>query len=124
MKRGKRRVFIRPRADVDIDAAFGHLSEGSPDAAARFLDALQDALVMLSALPEIGTPCEFSSGALQGLRMWRVAGFEVWLIFYGASSERIDIVRILHGSRDVEAVVCVCPGYCVQGIGTALRCER
>ena len=121
MKRGKRRVFIRPRADVDIDAAFGHLSEGSPDAAARFLDALQDALVMLSALPEIGTPCEFSSGALQGLRMWRVAGFEVWLIFYGASSERIDIVRILHGSRDVEAVLDGEGPWCVYARGIACK---
>ena len=58
---------------------------------------------MLSALPQIGTPCEFASGALHDLRMWRVPGFEVWLIFYGAGSERIDIVRALHGSREIGA---------------------
>jgi toxin ParE1/3/4 len=36
--------------------------------------------------------------------MWRVRGFERYLIFYRPTDDGIDVVRVLHGSRDIESL--------------------
>jgi toxin ParE1/3/4 len=40
---------------------------------------------------------------LHGLRSWRMRGFESWLVFYRVTEEAVEIVRVLHGARDLEA---------------------
>jgi len=37
-------------------------------------------------------------------RVFRVRGFEKVLIFYRPSRQRIEILRVLHGSQDLEAL--------------------
>jgi plasmid stabilization system protein ParE len=39
-----------------------------------------------------------------GLRRWRVRGFENFMIFYHPLSNGIEIVRVLHGARDIESL--------------------
>ena len=42
---------------------------------------------------------------LEGLRKWSVKGFEKHLIFYLSVDNYIEIVRILHAARDIEAIL-------------------
>jgi plasmid stabilization system protein ParE len=39
-----------------------------------------------------------------GLRYWPVPGFERYLVFYVPTSARIDVVRVMHGARDLDLV--------------------
>ncbi len=38
------------------------------------------------------------------VKVWPVKGFENFLIFYTISEGSIDVIRVLHGSRDIESV--------------------
>lgn len=55
-------------------------------------------------MPFIGSPRRFRSSRIRDLRQWPVSGFEEFLIFYRVTSDRVDIHRILHGKRDLEAI--------------------
>jgi plasmid stabilization system protein ParE len=41
---------------------------------------------------------------LKSLRVFRVAGFERMLILYRPLPEGIEILRVVHGSRNIEAL--------------------
>ncbi len=47
----------------------------------------------------------FDSPALSGLRMWPVPHFEHWLIFYIPTDTAVQIVRVLHGARDLPTIL-------------------
>jgi toxin ParE1/3/4 len=38
------------------------------------------------------------------MRVWRVEGFERYLILYRSVENRIDIVRVLHTARDFPTI--------------------
>jgi plasmid stabilization system protein ParE len=42
---------------------------------------------------------------LQNLRSWPVTGFEAIRIYYALEEEAIQVVRILHGKRDVRRIL-------------------
>ena len=98
------RVSITPAADRDIDDLFGYIAQENLDAAVRFLDALHAAFNRLAEMPEIGTPQEFENPLLAELRMWPIKGFDRHLIFYRTRPDRVEIVRVLYASRDIEAL--------------------
>jgi plasmid stabilization system protein ParE len=53
----------------------------------------------------MGWRCKFADPRLKGVRVFRVsAPFEEHLIFYRLRGKRIEILRLLHGSQDVEAL--------------------
>lgn len=41
---------------------------------------------------------------LEGMRRFRVKGFENFLVFYLPGREGIDVVRVLHGARDIVSI--------------------
>lgn len=52
--------------------------------------------------PRAGSPGRFGSSRARGIRFWPLRGFESYLVFYRVDEDDIDVVRILHGARDVE----------------------
>jgi len=56
-------------------------------------------------MPQMGTPRQFRNSRLIGLRMWRVPGFEKHLIFYRVTEGGIEVVRVLHGARDIQRIL-------------------
>ncbi len=58
---------------------------------------------MLADMPGMGAPREH--GGLKGLRMWPVRGFERHLIFYRPIEDGIEVIRVLHASRDLEGLL-------------------
>lgn len=65
---------------------------------------LQDSLEQIAQFPEIGRSREFSDKRFQNVRMWHVIKFEKYLIFYEEMNDRIEVIRVLHGSRDIDAL--------------------
>ncbi len=96
---------IQPLADRDLDDHVQYLREREPAAALRFIDAVFDTFETLSENPEIGAPRPFDSPALAGLRLWPVPGFERWFVFYIPADTTVQIVRVLHGARDLPTIL-------------------
>lgn len=56
----------------------------------------------LSDFPASGTLVRYKQRRLEGCRFILVSQFEKLLIFYQLLPDHIEIVRILHGARDLE----------------------
>ena len=56
-------------------------------------------------MPLVGSECEYLNLRLHGLRMWPVHNFGHYLIFYRVLDDTIQIVRVLHSSRDIEGII-------------------
>lgn len=53
----------------------------------------------------IGAAYPLQNPRLQGLRKWMVKGFKKYLIFYLDREDTIEIVRLVHATRDLESVL-------------------
>ncbi|WP_017747469.1 type II toxin-antitoxin system RelE/ParE family toxin [Scytonema hofmannii] len=76
------RIFITPKANLDIDDLFNYIAQNNPDAALRFFDATRNTIAKLAQTPGLGSIYYVNTPRLQGLRKWGVKGFEKSLIFY------------------------------------------
>ena len=96
---------IKPRADSDIEDYAGHLARNvSLDVAVRFLAAADEAFSLLASQPNIGWHARLRTPALGTLRMFRVSGLERMLILYRPVEDGVDILRLVHGSRKLQAL--------------------
>ncbi len=58
---------------------------------------------MLARQPETGLATMTTRAELQRIRRFPIGdGFEKILVFYFPLHDRVDLVRVVHGSRDVE----------------------
>jgi toxin ParE1/3/4 len=73
----------------------------NPGVAVRFVEAFKSSVELLSRMPEIGR-ARPDLGAPE-TRSWRVKGFRKYLIFYEAFPDRVRLLRVLHGARDLQA---------------------
>ena len=89
-------------ADIHLFMALNN-----PDAAERFLAALQLSFNTLAQWPEVGARYQSNRAELSALRFWPVRRFTNYLIFYRVSGtpKRLHIVRVLHGARDMPTVL-------------------
>lgn len=92
----------QPAVEDDLLDAFVHIGLESPAAADRFLVAAERTFRELRDEPGLGRRRDFSESHLADLRSWRIRGFENWLIFYRPVSEGVEIIRVLHGARDLD----------------------
>lgn len=94
---------VRPRADRDIDAVADYLAdEAGLDTGLRFLTEVYETFALLASQREIGWPCKLGHPRLTTARVFRVSSrFENYLIFYQPYRDRIEILRVLHGSQDL-----------------------
>ena len=97
-------VLVTPRARQDIVEAALYIADDDPAAADRFLDAVEATLATLSHMPRIGAPREFDNPALTDLRLFPVSGFERYLVFYRPRQTGVEIIRVLHGHRDIDSL--------------------
>ena len=97
------KIVTKRQAEEDVVEIWRIIAEDNPQAAEAFLDAIEEVSSLLSATPEIGSPRYFSHPELQGLRFLTLRKFENYLLFYRAlkDEEMIEIVRIVHGARDL-----------------------
>ena len=100
MKVNKRPVVIQ---DLIEQATF--IAENNLDASNRFLRAAEETFNFLGTMPAIGKVSGFTHPNLVDVRQYAVRGFKNFLVFYRISGESIDILRVLHGSRDLEMIL-------------------
>lgn len=98
-------LFVRPKAREDIVEQALYIAEDSPRAANRFLDTVWNTFDLLLATPAMGALRTFDNPALIGVRMWPVKGFDKRLIFYRPVEGGVEIIRVLHATRDIGALL-------------------
>ncbi len=98
-------VTKRTQAERDIEECFVYIGEENLDAGVRFLVAAEESLEFLAKMPLIGSPRQFRSSRLRNVRVWPVKGFEDHLIFYKPTDDGIEVLRVLHGKRDIEDIL-------------------
>ena len=95
-------VIVTPQARRDVIEIADYIALHSLDSAMRFLDHVEASFDRLSLMPELGTICQVRHPDTVGTRVWPVSGFPNHLIFYRLESERLRIIRVMHGSQDWE----------------------
>lgn len=55
--------------------------------------------------PHIGPARAFENPELKDVRLWLVRGFDKYLIFYRATAEVVEILRVLHSARDIDNIL-------------------
>ncbi len=92
-------VLYRPQARLDLKEVYRYIAEVNPDAAAKVVREVAGKATFLGENPTIGEPVE---RLLPGLRRFPIGNF---LIFYRPTERGIEVVRILHGARDIETIL-------------------
>jgi len=95
----------RPQAATDLIEYAEFLAEENIDLALRFLDAAESTFIFVAHNPEMGALCKFSTQEAAQVRFWPIKGFEKCLLFYQPILSGIEIVRIIHGARDLAAIL-------------------
>jgi toxin ParE1/3/4 len=99
------RVLKRARAIRDLIDHFVFLGENaSVDVARRFLRSANSAFEELAQMPQIGASRTFRNPRFAAVRMWPIRGFERFLVFYRPVKGGIEVLRVVHGARDIETV--------------------
>jgi len=76
------------------------------ETADRFLAAADSTANILAGQPEGGHRIFVTKTELQGMRRFPVSdGFESMLLFYFPLQYGIDLVRVVHGSRDLQRLL-------------------
>lgn len=96
------RILRRRKAARDAEDIADYIAKDSLDAGVRFLENTESTLKELAANPSIGSPFQSEHPELANLRFRRVKGFPNHVIFYFEHKDAIEVVRILHGARDLE----------------------
>jgi toxin ParE1/3/4 len=92
------RVRKRPAAEADLFDIALHIAEDSLAASERFLDSFNDKFKLLASAPEIG---RLREELAPGLRSFPVGSY---VVFYQPIKDGVEIVRVLHGSRDIPSL--------------------
>jgi toxin ParE1/3/4 len=97
-------VYRTPQARDDLIGIACDIGQHRERAAMRFLAAAEATFRDLLKKPDLGALGEFRSRFLNGVRRWRVKGFKNYLIFYREVEDGIEVIRVLHGARDIDAI--------------------
>ena len=97
-----RRVDLTPAASADLDGEFDYLAERNTDAARRFYPAARETFSDLAEMPGMGVLRDYQNPQLAGMRMQAIKGFRNYLAFYLTTEDSIQVLRVLHGARDIE----------------------
>jgi len=92
------RVTRRPLAEADIFEIWDYIADDSFEAADRWLDQLDEILQLIATQPMMGRAREELEHGLRSFPFGR------YVTFYMPTSNGIDVVRVLHGARDIDAL--------------------
>ena len=90
-------VTRRPQAEADILEIWAYIAEGSIVEADNWVDKLDEKLALWATQPMMGRARD---ELVEGVRSF---AFGRYVVFYQPLPDGIDVVRVLHGRRDIDA---------------------
>lgn len=94
------RLNITENARTDLQEIHSNIAKDKPEAARRFVEKLRDNARQLAETPGMGRSRE--EDLRPGLFSFPVGQY---VLFYCKQSDGIVLVRIIHGSRDLPALL-------------------
>ncbi len=94
-----RTVIQSPESQADIAEELAYLEPRSPAAAVRFVAEIDARTVLLASQPMTG---RVRDDIEPGLRSVAIGKF---LLFYTFTDTELRVVRVLHGSRNIERII-------------------
>jgi toxin ParE1/3/4 len=94
------RVVVAPSARDDLDRIWDYIAieSESPIAAEKLLDRIHETFAQIARNPGSGTTCEWLRPGLRRFPVWP------YIIFYTPQRDAVEILRVLHGARNIEAL--------------------
>jgi toxin ParE1/3/4 len=89
---------ISPRANSDLIEIWSYIADDSIANADAFIDKLYETIHVLGRQHGSGRQREELAPGIQSFPFGR------YIIFYRAITNAIEIVRVLHGARDIENI--------------------
>jgi toxin ParE1/3/4 len=103
------KVMVRKRATArrDLVEIYVHYArEAGVGVADRFYAEAEAAFRRLVSMPGLGTRFGATDPAFGDLRYFPLASrFKMYLVFYRPIANGIDIIRVLHGARDIHGIL-------------------
>ena len=90
------RVTRRPQAEADILEIWAYIAEDSIVEADRWVDRLDESLLLWATQPKMGRTRDELSPGIRSLAFGR------YVVFFESLLDGIDVVRVLHGSKDLK----------------------
>ncbi len=92
-----KRAILSPKAQEDLDEIWLYIARDSPAAATRFIERLCAKCNFIEGSPGIGRQRAELAPDLRSFPTGK------YLIFYRIAKRGIEVARILHGHRNIEA---------------------
>ena len=96
--------FLDPCVEEELWEIWKYIARDNPEAATRVVEAAYATFESLANTPGLGAPRRFRNPRLQGIRSWRVRGFDSHLIFYRCITGGVQVLHVYHGAQDIEAL--------------------
>ncbi|MCB0967806.1 MAG: type II toxin-antitoxin system RelE/ParE family toxin [Ilumatobacter sp.] len=98
-------VRLRQLAASDVeDAREYYRREAGERTALDFIDAVESAVKRIRRSPQVGSLRFAYELAIPDLRAWTMQPFP-YVVFYVVTDDEIDVWRILHTRRDIQATI-------------------
>lgn len=91
-------LLFRPLAETDLSDIWDYISADSPERGEKLIRDIYSKLGTIAHNPYIG---KARPEIEQDLRSFPVGRY---IVFYFPLPEGIDVIRILHGSRDIDKI--------------------
>jgi len=97
-------VEISAEAERDLSAQYDwYCEQADQETADRFFSAFHQTIILLQQHPLLGRKRNFKSKGAEDVRSIAVSRtFDVHLVFYQLSEDKLLIFRVMHGARDLE----------------------
>lgn len=91
------RIRQRPQVQLDLADIWDYIADDSVQSADRLLDQIAAKLGLLAENPLLGRAREELMPRLRSFPMGH------YVIFYMPQDDGIEVVRVLHGARDIQS---------------------
>jgi toxin ParE1/3/4 len=92
------RCVFTVQARLDIKEINQFITRENPQAATRFIDALEQKCQVLADFPNMGRSFDYLAPSLRGFAVGN------YIIFYRPIESGIEVERVLSGYRDLDAL--------------------
>lgn len=98
---------IRRHRNVRRDLAdiFVYLGQTRVSSSHRFLRETKATFQRLAEFPGMGARYEPDDPLFEGIRVFPVSRFKKYLVFYRPIAGGIEVLRVLHGARDIQGLL-------------------
>jgi toxin ParE1/3/4 len=93
------KVIMRPRAKTDLLDIWHYIADDNEERADSFVDRVEEKIKNIASNPLMGRSREELSDRL---RSWPI---KPYIVFYLPLSDGVEVVRVLHGSRDIDNIL-------------------